>query len=188
MCDGVDVEGNVFQIRTLDLQNLPLTLREATPADLELLESWEEKPHVIAAGIEDWRWATKLQRKPAWREFLVAMHADRPIGIVQIIDPALDDSHYWGEVEPNLRAVDIWLGEQSDLGRGYGSEIMRQVLEHCFAAEQVTAILIDPLARNTKAQRFYQSLGFEFVEARAFDDDECFVYQLRRERWHSVGR
>ncbi len=189
VCDGVDVEGNVFQIRTLDLQNLPLTLREAAIADLELLQSWEEKPHVIAAGIDDgWQWATELQRKPSWREFLIALHAERPIGIVQIIDPAREDSHYWGDVGPNLRAIDIWLGEQADLGRGFGSEIMRQVLDRCFEVADVTAILIDQLARNTRAHRFYQSLGFEFLEARTFDDDDCFVYQLTRDCWQSRGR
>lgn len=189
VCDGVDPEGNVFQVRTLDLQNLPLTLRNATPEDLDLLEAWDREPHVIAAGIdgEEWQWETELARCPEWRECLIAMHVNKPIGIVQIIDPALEDSHYWGEVPANLRAIDIWLGEASDLGRGYGSEIMRQVLDRCFSDSALEApvesILIDPLARNLRAHRFYEKLGFEFVEPRTFDDDECFVYRLTRARW-----
>jgi len=34
---------------------------------------------------------------------------------------------------PNLRAVDIWIGEEGDLGRGHGTIIMRLALARCFA-------------------------------------------------------
>jgi aminoglycoside 6'-N-acetyltransferase len=44
-------------------------------------------------------------------------------------------------------------------------------------------VLIDPLASNTRAHRFYERLGFEFVERRRFGEDDCLVYQLLRARW-----
>jgi aminoglycoside 6'-N-acetyltransferase len=40
------------------------------------------------------------------------------------------------------------------------------------------AVLIDPLASNTRAHRFYGRLGFRFVERRRFGQDDCFVYRL----------
>ena len=43
---------------------------------------------------------------------------------MQIIDPLAEPTHYWGEVEPNLRALDIWIGEKDALGRGYGTAMM----------------------------------------------------------------
>jgi RimJ/RimL family protein N-acetyltransferase len=73
----------------------------------------------------------------------------RPIGFVQIIDPAREESHYWGDCEPNLRAIDIWIGEADCLNKGYGTQMMRLAIERCFADPSVTAILIDPLASNT---------------------------------------
>mgnify|MGYP003467119708 CR=1 FL=1 len=36
---------------------------------------------------------------------------------MQIIDPALEESHYWGDIGPDLRAIDIWIGSPGDLGR-----------------------------------------------------------------------
>jgi aminoglycoside 6'-N-acetyltransferase len=33
---------------------------------------------------------------------------------------------------------------------------------------------------NTRAHRFYERLGFEFVAQREFCGDECLVYRLRR--------
>jgi aminoglycoside 6'-N-acetyltransferase len=159
-------------------------LRPATLADLELLRHWDEQPHVIESDPNDnWQWETELARSPDWREQLVAEVDGRAVGFVQIIDPAREESHYWGNVSANLRAVDIWIGEAADLGRGYGTEIMRRVLARCFADPRVTSILIDPLASNVRSHRFYERLGFRFLEQRRFGHDDCFVYQLSRAHW-----
>ena len=162
-----------------------IVLRPATVKDVALLRHWDEQPHVIESGVdEDWGWETELARDPPWREQLVAELDGRPIGFIQIIDPALEDSHYWGEdVPPNLRAIDIWIGEASELGKGHGTRMMELALERCFADPAVTDILIDPLARNTRAHRFYQRLGFVPVERRMFGDDDCLVHRLSRSDW-----
>ena len=58
--------------------------------------------------------------------------------------------------------------------------MMKLAIDRCFADPLVMAILIDPLASNTRAHRFYERLGFQFIEPRQFGDDECFVYRLNR--------
>ena len=158
-----------------------ITLRPATPADSALLRAWDEREHVIAGHTDaDWGWEVELARSPDWREQLIIETDGVPIGFVQIIDPAREDSHYWGEVGPDLRAIDIWIGEAAYLGRGYGSAAMRSAIERCFADPAVGAILIDPLAANVRAHRFYERLGFRFVERRDFGGDDCFIYRLDR--------
>ena len=161
-----------------------LTLRAATIADLALLRHWDEQPHVIASDPnDDWGWELELARSPDWREQLIAELDGRPIGYIEIIDPAREDSHYWGDMPEGFRAVDIWIGEAADLGKGYGTSMMRLALERCFADPAVTAVLIDPLAANTRAHRFYERLGFKFVEVRHFGEDRCFVHRLNRRDW-----
>lgn len=163
-----------------------INLRPATLEDLLLLKHWDEQPHVTACDPDDnWNWELELDRDPEWREQLIAELNDRPIGMIQIIDPALEDSHYWGDVASNLRAIDIWIGEAGDLNQGYGTIMMRLALIRCFTDPLVKAVLVDPLAGNTRAHRFYERLGFQFVERRQFDDSDCFVYQLNREDWDS---
>lgn len=158
-----------------------IRLRAATPSDLALLRRWDEQPHVVAGrSNDDWGWEVELARRPDWREQLIAEVDGRSIGFVQIIDPAREDSHYWGDVAANLRAVDLWIGEADALGKGYGSAMMRLALERCFADPNVTAVLVDPLAANVRAHRFYERLGFRFVERRRFGRDDCFVYRLTR--------
>jgi aminoglycoside 6'-N-acetyltransferase len=162
-----------------------MRLRTASPSDLALLRYWDTKPHVISASGDDGflDWQTELGRKPDWRELLIAESDGRPIGMVQIIDPAREETHYWGEIEPDLRAIDIWIGEETDLGRGYGRQMMRLALERCFAGATVRAVLVDPLSKNIRAQRFYERLGFKSVEHRMFGTDDCLIYRLERPIW-----
>ena len=158
-----------------------IRLRPATVNDLQILCYWDTKQHVKDSDDDDdWSWETELKRTPPWREQLIAELDGEPIGMIQIIDPYEEETHYWGSIEQNKRAIDIWIGEEENLGKGYGTVIMNLAIQHCFADPKVTGILIDPLKTNTKAHRFYERLGFEFVEERMFGDSECFVYELKR--------
>jgi aminoglycoside 6'-N-acetyltransferase len=138
-----------------------IILRHATIDDLTLLERWDTQQHVIDSDPDDdWDWSNELKRFPEWREQLIAELNGRPIGFVQIIDPAKEESHYWGDTEDHLRAIDIWIGESVDLGKGYGTVIMNLAIKRCFENIDVSAIVIDPLETNANAIRFYERIGF----------------------------
>jgi aminoglycoside 6'-N-acetyltransferase len=167
-------------------------LRKATVADAPMLREWDRRPHVRAAvGViegrpeteSDWEWETQLPIEHDWREFLIAELDGVPFGFMQIIDPAREEAHYWGDVEANLRAIDVWIGPDAYLGRGLGTRMMRLALARCFGDPAVDAVIIDPLARNTRSHRFYERLGFRFTEERHFGDDDCRVYRLERRDW-----
>ena len=158
-----------------------IRLRPASLDDLNLLEYWDTQPHVIASDPdEDWDWTYELGRNPTWREQLIAERNGRPIGCIQIIDPFLEESGYWHPVEKNKRAIDIWIGEAEDLGKGYGTQMMELSIEKCFNEPQVSSILVDPLESNTKAHNFYQKLGFVHVENRTFNETSCKIFELKR--------
>lgn len=149
-----------------------------------MLTHWDTQQHVIDSDPNDhWQWAVEIPKQFPWREQLIAELNQIPIGFIQIIDPALEETHYWGNVPQNLRAIDIWIGEKQNLGKGYGTRMMQLAINRCFANKDVTAILIDPLASNTAAHRFYERLGFTFIEERRFGEDDTFVYRLARSQW-----
>jgi aminoglycoside 6'-N-acetyltransferase len=158
-----------------------ITLRVATVSDAPLLRRWDEDPGVVESDPnDDWNWEVELKRAPPWRDQLIAEVDGRPIGFMQIIDPLEEETHYWGDCEPNLRAIDIWIGEAQDRGRGYGTAMMVQALKRCFSCAAVTAVIIDPLVSNIRAIGFYQRLGFRPVEQRRFNDDDCWVHRIDR--------
>jgi aminoglycoside 6'-N-acetyltransferase len=172
-------------------------LRHATPADIPMLRRWDEEPHVISATSDDpddlldpepqdWDEELALHDPGIW-EYWIAEADGRPVGVMQMCDPHLEPTRYWGDIEPNLRALDIWIGDPADLGKGYGEQMMRLAFERCFAEPAVTAILIDPLFSNTRAQRFYQRLGFKVLERRLFHgEDDCLVHRLTRSDWEAA--
>lgn len=170
--------------------NTSIVLRSATLADVRLFERWERQPHVISAttddpaaekAFEDAYWPDEFAGQDEHNQYLIAELDGRPIGAMQMIDPHQESTHYWGEIQPNLRALDIWIGEPDCLGKGYGETMMRLAFQLCFADPAVTAIVIDPLVSNARAHKFYQRLGFKPVGRRRFGDDDCLVHQLMRE-------
>jgi aminoglycoside 6'-N-acetyltransferase len=162
-----------------------MELRKATMADAAILTYWDAKPHVVAAtGADDVEnWSDALSTDPEWRDTLIAELSGRPIGVIQVIDPLKEVTHYWGDIAPHFRAIDIWIGEESDLGHGHGTQMMTLALDMCFEEASVVAVLIDPLESNSRARRFYERLGFIAQGLRVFGDDHCMVYRLERTSW-----
>ncbi len=203
---------------TLEVMNpgLSIALRRATEADIPWLERWDSDPDVIRAtsdvpqdrafgGLD---WQAELLGTSDVSFYLIGELVGepgnpsgseqgnepgrRPIAALQIVDPHVEPTHYWGEVEPNLRAIDIWIGDPQDRGRGYGTELMRQAHAQCFSDPAVRGILIDPLASNVRAIAFYRRLGYRSLGRRMLDDDDTEVMWLDRatyeERSGSDGR
>jgi len=161
-----------------------IELRPMRVDDVESIARWDEDPDVVAALGEraaDWYdWPAELARDVPWRELLIAQEDGRPIGFVQLIDAAEEESHYWGAVEPGTWALDIWIGAPGDRGRGLGTRTLRAALRRVFDRHGATALVIDPRVTNRRAIAFYERLGFEPVGERDFDGDRCLVMRLRR--------
>jgi aminoglycoside 6'-N-acetyltransferase len=166
-----------------------ITLRKALVDDIPMLKFWDTQEHVIKCHSDDVKeiesddWDTVIATPPDHTDYYITQLGEIPIGVMQIIDPALEESHYWGNVETNLKAVDIWIGEKENLNKGYGTQMMNLACEVCFRNPNVKEIIIDPLTSNINAIRFYERFGFSFVEKRMFEEDACSVYKLERDKW-----
>jgi aminoglycoside 6'-N-acetyltransferase len=175
-----------------------VTLRRATTEDAVWLDLWDRDAEVIACSTDDTEaevafddveWRAELATQDDCSQYFIAELDGRPIGAMQICDPHLETSHYWGEIAPDLRAIDIWIGARADRGKGHGARMMRLALERCFADARVLGVVIDPLASNERAHRFYRRLGFKPIGRRSFGRDDCLVHELTRGDWlASKGR
>lgn len=165
---------------------MPIVLRRATLADLPTLRVWDADAEVIAsgAGRSAEVWTVELPREVDWCEPLIAELDGVPVGYVELIDAAREESHYWGDdAEEGAWGLDIWIGRAADRGRGLGTAMMHAALERCFTAHDATAVLLDPLPTNHRACHFYERLGFELLGVRRLGDDDCCVYRLARESY-----
>lgn len=237
-----------------------ICLRPATLDDVTMLQKWDEMEHVKDCCGEndndddDWDWDYEIRRDVLWRHQLVAeifirdgtngqngqFLQRKPIGVVQVIDPVLEETQYWiqgrrddtdvwdpdheidvrsdqpedhrrAETFPDQnfdftsmaptehRAIDIWIGEEDYLGKGYGTEMMQLTLDHyCFGgydsegrsdgSSNVTTVWVDPLADNVAAHRFYQRIGFRPLGMWWFGPDRTLVHKLDRTTWEENRR
>ena len=155
-----------------------------------MLRAWDEEPHVQfsdpkANDGSGWDWDDEIEAGLAGFWHFVAESNGTPIGFVQVIDPTIEPTKYWGDMPSGHRAIDIWIGPAEHLGKGFGTVMMEQALTFCFESEDVHTILIDPIVENTRAHRFYQRCGFKPVEERLFGDDLCLVHELNRADWRT---
>ena len=161
-----------------------IQLRSATIEDLAVLESWDDQPHLKdQVPTEDWLWEEELSEEYDWRNQFIAELDGIPIGYIDIIDPHHEPEQYWGKIEKGFRALDIWIGNPDYLGKGHGSDMMQLAIDFCFSELEVHTILIDPYSSNIKAIKFYEKLGFEFVENREFEGILCSVHRYTREQF-----
>jgi aminoglycoside 6'-N-acetyltransferase len=168
-----------------------ISLRKTELIDIPLLQEWDSQEHVQFASGNDaqdrldpdlWQEEIRLCDGVIYQYYIAELNSV-PIASILIINPGLEPTHYWGAMEDGYRAIDIWIGDVNNLGKGYGTVVMGQVLDLCFEKEDVKGVYIDPLSVNLRAIKFYQKLGFEFVENRNFDEDNCDVYYISREKY-----
>ncbi len=192
--DGGAAYPETVSLYSPQTQPCEVRLRPATLDDADLLAGWDREPHVIACSTDDAdadiafggiEWREELAEQSDVSVYRIAEVNGRPIGVMQICDPHREPTHYWGDIEPNLRAIDIWIGPRDALGHGYGTQMMTLALDDCFSDRAVTAVVIDPLSSNTDAHRFYRRLGFVPVGPRRFDEDDCLVHRLDRATWEA---
>jgi aminoglycoside 6'-N-acetyltransferase len=130
MIDFLGRDGGAAYPETVSLYS-PLSapsavrLRPATIEDAGLLAGWDREPHVIACSTDDpdadiafggIPWREELADQADVSFYRIAEVDGRPIGVMQVIDPHREPTHYWGDIEPNLRALDIWIGPRDALG------------------------------------------------------------------------
>lgn len=76
---------------------------------------------------------------------------------------------------------DLFIGEEEFLGKGYGTEVVKEFSNKLLAPEGVNRIILDPFADNKRAIRCYEKAGFTFV--RTAKDDmgtEFYIMELKK--------
>lgn len=74
---------------------------------------------------------------------------------------------------------DLFIGEEDYLGKGYGTEIVKEFCNKILAPLGVKRIIVDPFTDNKRAIRCYEKAGFSF--ARVAKDDmgtETYIMEL----------
>ncbi len=158
-----------------------ITFKPLQESHFSLLLKWLETLHVKAWWDQDIQWTPELI-KEKYGDYVkgyklekgekksiqayVIYGDDHPIGYIQFYNaydfPRENDILLEG-LPISLAALDFFIGEEGYLGKGLGSEILRQFLkEHIDPAFE--ACFVDPDTCNTQALRAYEKAGFANIK------------------------
>ena len=92
-----------------------------------------------------------LTGRPGWMHWVITVN-DRHIGTVSLHDFDESDQH---------ATLALGIMSAKDMGHGYGPEAMNLVLNHGFTELKLHRIDLRVLARNKRAIRSYEKVGFQ---------------------------
>src|ERR1043166_4782278 len=142
-----------------------------TESDLPLFHVWLNRPHVAEwwderTGLQDVRemYLPLLNSKSSVQCYFAQLN-EAPVGFIQSYNVVAQQSSGWwlDETDPNAIGIDQFLADAENLGKGMGTEMVRQFAKLLFQDSAVTKIQTDPAPTNLRAIRCYEKAGFRRV-------------------------
>jgi RimJ/RimL family protein N-acetyltransferase len=136
-----------------------------------LLFHWFSQDYIAQLWVEpkEWKefqnvWQAKLAVQDTFR--YIAYVQDKPVGYIQYFKVNdTDRAHFPGiDLPDHSIGLDLFIGEPEYLGKGYGTQLMRDFIELVKIKEpQCTTIIIDPALDNLRAIKCYEKIGFKKI-------------------------
>ena len=137
-------------------------IRETEFADYEFFARWETDPQVIKyLSFDEDRTYEDVVTEALYNKFsadklvytVVSRETGKPVGRIFI---SRLDRH-----SDSLDITKFYIGESELWGRGYGREIMNELLKYCFTFLHMERVTLDYYTGNKRASTLYESLGFK---------------------------
>lgn len=157
MAKGASAQVHVIAFRALSEDDLPQVFM------------WLRKPHVskwYAAAPDTFaetaaKYGPRTQEGNAVRAFIVAVDG-RDVGYIQAY--AIEDfPEYAGDIgaERGVEGIDVFLGEESVVGRGIGSQVIRRFVDEIvFRGDGALACVAGPAEGDLASIRAFEKAGF----------------------------
>jgi RimJ/RimL family protein N-acetyltransferase len=163
------------------------TFRPLAHADLPMLHDWMTRPHwrewwgepdtmeqVVAEYGEKIADLSKVER-------FIALLDGRPFAYIQWYVAMGSGGGWWeDETDPGVRGIDQSIADAADLGRGFGTAMVKAFVAQLFRDPAVTLVQTDPDPRNARAIRCYEKAGFRAVREVDTPDGRAFLMVAQR--------
>lgn len=158
---------------------------------IPMLQEWFQKPHIQEYwGTDDYTWNNLVNNilygKKDLFDYWVSYYDNEPLGLLLTTDATEGEpEHLMPFVEKTgvTLTLDVMIGNDDFLGKGFAAEMIKNFLD--FLGTSVTAVLIDPESRNSKAIHVYQKAGFIIISKFSplegeFQGKEHFLMKWKR--------
>lgn len=143
------------------LKNDNLVLRNATINDVQILCNWWSDGKVMAhAGFPNGvhtdanKLMDKIKNETDFSRTL----------IIEIDSNRVGEMSY--SIEDEVSEIGIKICDFSYQEKGYGTKVLKMLIEYLFKEFKVQKIILDTNLNNTRAQHVYEKIGFQKVAVR----------------------
>ena len=156
--------------------------------DIDLWNKWTEIEHVkdtwFLEGYETPDYINQKIEGNGYDYPYIILVEDKPVGFIQCCDLFAYKSKcenlkgIFLDEEPGTFCLDLFIGEEEYLNKGYGSLTVEKFIAKLFKDYNANSILVDPSFSNKRAIRCYEKAGFEFVRVANDGVCDCYVMKL----------
>ena len=164
------------------IEGKKLNLRRMTESDTDSIIVWRNKPFVVEDFIckkpvkaEDHRkWIREKIETGLVEQFVIIIkESGQEIGSVYL--QKIDHEKHSAE-------FGIFIGEETALGKGFGSEAMGLILKYAEESLGICSVDLRVLEDNASAMRMYEKNGFKVIEevnCAYTEDGKKIIHMLR---------
>lgn len=151
-----------------------MALRDLNDMDLLQVEDWLNKDYVKLWYDEPEEWLLEIQGRKtefSWIHHMIAEEDGLPIGFCQYYDcyDAKDiEDCYNIEIPNETFSIDYLIGEEDNLNKGGGKQIVALLTQLIFDKGNVKRIIVKPESENV------QSIGVLLTNGYCFNNDKKY--------------
>lgn len=169
-----------------------ISFRKLRLDDLSLMYLWLNKSHVHQWYDKDKentleeikkRYGPKIKGEKPTDCFLV-LYESKPIGYIQSykVNDWPEFGNYVG-YDDQTASVDLFIGDDSFLGKGLGSLMLKKFLkEILFAKSEIITCIIGPEPKNARAIKSYEKAGFKYIKTVQVgnEPDPTYIMEINK--------
>jgi RimJ/RimL family protein N-acetyltransferase len=171
------------------LKSDDIVLRDATTDDIEILCQWWSDGKIMAhAGFPNGVHTDRIKLEEKIKN---NCESDRRL-IIEIASKRVGEMNF--TTKDKVSEIGIKICDFTYQERGYGTRVLRMLINYLFSEINVDKIVLDTNLKNTRAQHVYEKLGFKKTGVRidSWRDQlgtlqSAVDYELNKEDFHSAS-
>lgn len=132
---------------------------------LMLLSEWFKAPHVNefwkeTTDISELKTKFIVKHPKCGVDSYIIFYNDDPIGYIQSYQATKSGNGWWADAEPGTYGIDLFIGIEQMIGKGIGTQIMKEFIRKLCQNSDVKKVIVDPTPENSRMIHICEKIGF----------------------------
>ncbi len=139
-----------------------MKIREFTPADLNIMRMWLAQDYIRKFWGNPHDWMTEISENinVDWVKYFI-VECNSPIGFLQYYETDKAPQGEWSNEPIGTVGIDYLIGDIEYSGKGYGSKIVRLLIDLIISQNEYDYIVADPVTENVSSIKVLEKNGFK---------------------------